>query len=196
MNFEWSDELLSLRKDAVAFGREVLSAGAQEDDRASRFPVDRWRRLSEWGYFGLAVPTPYGGAGMLPLDALLITEGLGEGCSDAGLLFSAAVQAWVVIPALLKFGTEEQKERCPPPLVAGEAIGAFAITEPDSGSDAFAMRTTARRVDDDGYSISGRKAFITNGPVADLVVCFAATGKGGALGGTTAFVIEHGTRGF
>jgi alkylation response protein AidB-like acyl-CoA dehydrogenase len=123
------------------------------------------------------------------VSGLLVTEGLGEGCTDGGLVFSATVQAWVVIRALLSFATDEQKARYLPGLIDGSAIGAFAITEPGSGSDAFAMRCRAERVEG-GWRLRGQKALVTNGPVADLIVCFAATGDGGPLGGTTAFVLD------
>src|SRR2546421_3418973 len=181
MDFEWPEESLNLRSEAVAFG-ESLNAGVLDDDREGRFPIEKWRQLAEWGYFGLRVPTEFGGTALDPLTGVLVAEGLGEGCRDGGLVFSAGVQAWVLTSGLLKYGSEEQKQRYLPGLVAGSVIGALAITEPDSGSDAFAMRTRATKVDG-GWSLAGRKTYITNGPAADLVICFAATGEGGALGG-------------
>jgi len=181
MDFDWPEESLTLRREAVEFGRS-LNAGILEDDRAGRFPVEKWKRLAEWGYLGLRAPAEFGGGDVDPLTGLLVTEGLGEGCEDGGLVFSATVQAWVLVPGLMTYGTEEQKQRHLPGLAAGTTIGALAITEPDTGSDAFAMRTRARQVDG-GWSLAGRKAYITNGPAADLVFCFAATGEGGALGG-------------
>ena len=195
MDFEWSDELRSLRGDAAEFGRKVLGEGIRDDDRAGRFPLEKWQKLAEWGYFGLCVPEDFGGAGHELLAGIAVNEGLGEGCPDGGLLFSATVQAWVVLPALLKFGSEEQLRRWVPPLASGAGIGAFAITEPDSGSDAFAMRTRAEAVDG-GWRLNGRKSFVTNGPIADVVICFAASGQSGAIGGTTAFIVEKETDGY
>jgi len=151
MDFDWPEESLSLRREAVDFGKS-LNAGILEDDRTGRFPVEKWQRLADWGYLGLPVPTEFGGGDVDPLTGLLVTEGLGEGCEDGGLVFSAAVQAWVMVPGLLSYGTEEQKQRHLPGLAAGSTIGALAITEPDSGSDAFAMRTRASRVDG-GWSL-------------------------------------------
>jgi len=124
------------------------------------------------------------------MSALLVTEGLGEGCLDGGLVFSAVVQAWVIVPMLLRFGTEEQKRRYLPGLTSGSTIGALAITEPDSGSDAFAMRTRAERTEDGDWRIHGAKSYTTNGPIADLIVCFARTGAGGSLGGSSAFLLS------
>ena len=193
MDFEWSEESLNLRAEAVAFGKS-LNDGVLEDDRTGRFPAEKWQRLADWGYFGLRVPAEHGGAEMDLLSGLLVTEGLGEGCEDGGLVFSAAVQAWVLTSGLLTYGTEDQNRRYLPGLAAGTTMGALAITEPESGSDAFAMRTRAVKVDG-GWSLTGRKTFITNGPAADLVICFAATGAGGVLGGITVFLVEADTPG-
>jgi alkylation response protein AidB-like acyl-CoA dehydrogenase len=189
VDFDWSDEQTVLREQAVRFGREVLDSGVVADDRLGRFPLEKWQRLADWGYFGLAVPAELGGAGIDPMTGLLISEGMGEGCQDFGLLFSASVQAWVVIVALLRYGTEPQVARHLSGLMAGTTIGALAITEPDSGSDAMALRTTAREVPG-GWLLRGRKAYITNAPIADLVVCFASTGEQQLLGGVSAFLVE------
>jgi alkylation response protein AidB-like acyl-CoA dehydrogenase len=199
MDFEWDPESRSLRAAAFEFGQS-LNAGALEDDRAGRFREDKWERLAEWGYLGLCAPKQFGGAGADPLTGLLVTEALAESCQDGGLLFSAAVQAWVVMPALLRHGSEEHKRRYLPALVDGSSIGAIAITEPEAGSDAFAMRTRATSAEG-GFSLHGRKTMVTNGPVADVVVCFAATGDGAAasqaplLGGTSVFVVDTATPG-
>ena len=155
MDFEWDTESLSLRSAAIEFGKS-LNGGTTDDDRAGRFREDKWARLAEWGYLGLCVPKEFGGAGSDPMTGLLVTEGLGQSCQDGGLLFSAAVQAWVVIPALLRHGSDEQKRRYLPALADGSLIGAIAITEPEAGSDAFAMRTRATAVQG-GWSLAGRK---------------------------------------
>jgi alkylation response protein AidB-like acyl-CoA dehydrogenase len=193
MDFEWDTESLSLRSAAVEFGSS-LNAGTADDDRASRFREDKWSRLAEWGYLGLCVPKELGGAGADPMTGLLVTEALGQSCHDGGLLFSAAVQAWVVLPALLRYGSDEQKRRYVPRLADGSTIGAIAITEPDAGSDAFAMRTRATAVEG-GWSLSGRKTMITNAPAADLVLCFALTGAGGVLGGISVLLVDVATPG-
>jgi alkylation response protein AidB-like acyl-CoA dehydrogenase len=193
MDFDWGEDRLSLRAEAVALGQR-LNDGITEDDRRARFPVEKWQQLAEWGYFGLCAPANFGGAGLDPLTGLLVTEGLAEACEDGGLLFSAAVQAWVVIPALLRFATEEQRRACLPGLVEGSVIGALAVTEPECGSDVFAMRTRAVPTDG-GWTLSGRKAFVTNGPISNLVLCFAKTGEGGALGGASVFIVESDARG-
>ena len=192
MDFGWTPEQLELRTEAIAFARRVLDEGVDADDRDGRFPAEKWDKLASWGFFGLSVPSELGGAGLDLMSALLVTEGLGVGCSDGGLLFSASVQAWVVIPTILRFATEEQRRRHLPGLLDGSVIGALAVTEPESGSDAFAMKTVAERVEG-GWRLRGSKLFITNAPVADLVVCFARTGAG-ALG-ISAFLVETRTDG-
>ncbi|MCW2600025.1 MAG: acyl-CoA dehydrogenase [Frankiales bacterium] len=189
MEFGWSEEQSALREQAVRFGREMLDGGVLEDDLSGRFPAEKWRLLADWGYFGLAVPEELGGPGLDPMTGLLVTEGLAEGCQDFGLLFSASVQAWVVIGALLRFGTEDQLDRHLPGLADGTTVGALAITEPDCGSDALSLRTTAREVHG-GWLLRGRKAYVTNAPIADLVLCFASSGATQLLGGMSAFLVE------
>ena len=188
MDFHWTDEQLELRAEAAAFARTVLDKNVEADDRDGRFPAEKWDKLASWGFFGLSVPADLGGAGLDPMSALLVTEGLGVGCSDSGLLFSATVQAWVIIPTVLRFASEEQRRRYLPGLLDGSVIGALALTEPESGSDAFAMRTTAEPVEG-GWRLRGSKMYITNAPVARLLICFARTGEG-ALGGISAFLVD------
>ena len=192
MDFGWTPEQLELRTEAIAFARRVLDEDVDADDRDGRFPAEKWDKLASWGFFGLSVPSELGGAGLDLMSALLVTEGLGVGCSDGGLLFSASVQAWVVLPTFLRFATEEQQRRHLPGLLDGSVIGALAVTEPESGSDAFAMKTVAERVEG-GWRLRGSKLFITNAPVADLVICFARTGAGTL--GISAFLVETRTDG-
>ena len=194
MDFDWTDEQLRLRADAVAFGAEALSAEVGDDDRLGRFPREKWERLAAWGYLGLGMPAEYGGAGVDPMTALLVTEGLAEGCTDTGLLFSAVVQGWVVGTALMRFGSTEQKKEFLPRLADGSLIGSFAVSEAESGSDAFALQARAV-AHEDGWRLSGRKAWVTNGPVADLLVCFASTGARGFVGGVSAFLVDAGADG-
>ncbi|MGK5110407.1 acyl-CoA dehydrogenase family protein [Geodermatophilus sp. CPCC 205506] len=194
MDFDWSDEQLKLRQEALSFGAAALAEHVERDDRDGRFPREKWDALGSWGLFGLTVPEEHGGSGLDPMTALAVTEGLAEGCPDSGLVFSAIVQTWVLVPTFMRFATDEQRNRYLPGLVSGSLIGALAVTEPDSGSDAFAMKTRADPVDG-GWRLRGSKTYITNAPVADLVICFARTGEGGAMGGVSAFLLETGARG-
>ena len=120
-------------------------------------------------FFGLAYSVDLGLSGPHRMTALLVTEGLGEGCLDSGLVFSAVVQAWVIIPVLMRFGTEQQKSRDFPGLMSAATIGALAITVADTGSDAFAMRTRSSVPRTGGWRLRGSKTFTTNGLIAHLI---------------------------
>jgi alkylation response protein AidB-like acyl-CoA dehydrogenase len=122
-------------------------------------------------------------------------EGLGAGCRNGGLLFSLNAQIWAVQQPILNFGTIPQKEKYLRKLIAGETIGAHAMTEPDCGSDAYNLRTTAERTSG-GYLLNGVKKFITNGPVADVALVFATTNPKRGMWGITAFLVDRDTPGF
>lgn len=158
------------------------------------FWSEGWQRLASEGLIGLMVAPAYGGGGLDLIDALLIYEGLGHGCSDDGLLFACTSQALTLQPTLERFGTPEQKETWLPRLVAGKAFGAFAISELDAGSDAFAMATTAERTTD-GYILNGEKAWITMAPLADVFIVFATVAPERGRWGITAFVVDASTPG-
>jgi alkylation response protein AidB-like acyl-CoA dehydrogenase len=195
MDFAWTEEQLKFKQAAVEFARKELSAGLVERDRQAEFPREHWRKCAEFGVLGLAVPEAYGGSGADLLTAMLIMEGLGYGCADNGLIFAMNAQMWSVQHPILAFGNEAQKQQYLPGLCSGELIGAHGMSEPDSGSDAYSLRTRAQRADG-GYVLTGAKTFVTNAPVADLAVVFATVDPAKGIGGVTAFVVEQGTRGF
>jgi alkylation response protein AidB-like acyl-CoA dehydrogenase len=172
MDFAWTEEQLKFKQAAVEFARKELSAGLVERDRQAEFPREHWRKCAEFGVLGLAVPEAYGGSGADLLTAMLIMEGLGYGCADNGLIFAMNAQMWSVQHPILAFGNEAQKQQYLPGLCSGELIGAHGMSEPDSGSDAYSLRTRAQRADG-GYVLTGAKTFVTNAPVADLAVVFA-----------------------
>jgi len=122
-------------------------------------------------------------------------EGLGYGCHDSGLLFALNTHIWTCEVPIMNYGSREQKERYLPKLCDGTLIGGHAITEADSGSDAFSMRTTARK-EGDYYLLNGTKMFITNAPVADILLIFAMTNRAMSFAGVSAFIVEKGTPGF
>jgi hypothetical protein len=194
MDFSWTDEQLAYRKAAVDLGRQ-LNEGLIERDRAGELSRDGWRACASFGLQGLPMPEAYGGAAADILTTMLTMEGLGYGCRDNGLIFAINAQMWSVQMPLLDFGTPEQKARLLPPLVRGEWIGAHAMSEPDSGSDAYGLRTRAERRGD-GYLLNGTKTFVTNAPVADLTLVFATVDKAKGMWGVTAFLVERGTPGF
>ena len=163
-------------------------------DREGTFSWDDWRRCSKLGLCGLPAPVSLGGQGATRVATAGALEALGYECADRGLVFSLNAHLWSAVIPLWQFGSSVQQERYLARLCSGEWIGLHAITEPDSGSDAFALATTARR-DDGGYTLSGRKALITNAPVARVFLVFARSpGTEGPLG-VTAFIVDADTEG-
>ena len=196
MDFALTEEQRLLRDEIIRFARQELNDGAAERDRAQTFPRELWRRCGEMGLPGLPVPESLGGAGLDPLSCAIALEALGYGCTDGGLVFSICAHVLSCVVPIWTHGTDDQKRRYLPALCSGEHIGVHAMTEPGSGSDAFALRTVATAVDG-GYRLDGTKMFISNGPVADIVVVFAMTDAAkGYHGGVTAFIVEKGTSGF
>jgi alkylation response protein AidB-like acyl-CoA dehydrogenase len=194
MDFAWSKEQQELRETAYELGRS-LSAGTRERDRDAVFHRDGWNQLGAFGAHGMPIPTEYGGMGFDSLTTVGVFEALGHGCKDAGLLFSIHAHLWTLAAAIHLFGTEEQKRKWLPGLCNGTQIGGNAMSEPDSGSDAFSLRTTAVRRGD-RYVLNGSKVFVTNAPIADLVLVFATIDPAQGARGVTAFLVERGTKGF
>jgi hypothetical protein len=196
MDFTLSKDQLALRDNIVRFAREVLNKDVTERDRAQEFSRDLWKRCGEIGIQGLPVSEEYGGSGLDPLSCAVALEALGYGCHDGGLVFSLCAHLLSCVVPVFEFGTDAQKRRYLPGLCDGTLVGVHAMSEPGSGSDAFALKTRAE-IDGAGYRINGTKTFISNGPVADLVIVFALTDpKKGYYGGVTAFLVERTTPGF
>ena len=163
-------------------------------DGSETFPHDLWGRCAKFGILGLPVPEEHGGQGADVMTTLLALETLGYGCRDNGLIFSINAHMWSSAMPILRFGTAEQKAAYLPGLCDGSLIGVQGMTEPDTGSDAFALATRADD-DGDGFVLNGSKTFITNAPVADIFVVFAATNPAlGALG-LSAFLVDRATPG-
>jgi alkylation response protein AidB-like acyl-CoA dehydrogenase len=196
MDFALNEEQKLLRDNIVRFSREVLNEGVAERDREQTFSRELWRKCGEIGIQGLPVPEEYGGSGCDPLTCAIGLEALGYGCKDGGLVFSLCAHLLSCVVPLWQHGNEDQKRRYLPGLCDGTLVGVHAMTEPGSGSDAFALRTRAEP-DGSGFRVNGTKTFISNGPVADVVIVFAMTDpKKGYHGGVTAFLVENGAPGF
>jgi alkylation response protein AidB-like acyl-CoA dehydrogenase len=190
-------ELLEFRAHVVAFAQgELVSSAADriERDRAGEFWREGWDACGRFGIQGLPVPTELGGQGQDALTTAVARETLGAACEDGGLLFSINAHLWSAVTPVWKHGTPGQQERWLPGLCDGSLIGIHAVTEPDAGSDAFGM-TSRAEPDGDGWRITGRKTFISNAPVADLLIVFARTTPGTGPTGITAFMLERGTEG-
>ncbi|GGQ86178.1 acyl-CoA dehydrogenase family protein [Couchioplanes azureus] len=189
----WTEEQKALRAGLAAC-LPAVNEGHLERDAAARFPAEAWKLVADTGVLGLAVDERYGGLGQNLLTTMYVLEGLGEGCRDAGLSFSVSTHMVSTGVALQRFGSARLKAEYLPAVSAGTAIGAHAITEPDSGSDALAMRTRAIR-DGDHFVLNGSKAFVSNGPVADMVVVYARTHPDAGPLGITAFLVPADTPG-
>jgi alkylation response protein AidB-like acyl-CoA dehydrogenase len=195
MDFSLSAEQCELKEAAIAFARRELDGDLAKREEAGEFSREAWRACAKFGIQGLPVPAELGGGGADLLTAVLAMEALGYGCHDNGLIFSLNAQMWSLELPLVKFGTPAQQQAYLPGLVAGDLIGVHAMTEPDSGSDAFAMRTRAE-CRGDHYVLNGIKLYITNAPVADVVLVYAADPGQPRLAGVSAFLVEKGTPGF
>lgn len=196
VDFSLTPEQQRLRAEIVAFARSELNEGAAERDRDSQFSRELWCRCGGLKLPGLLVPEEYGGRGLDPLSATIALEALGYGCRDGGLTFAICAHLLACVVPIWKHGNEEQKRRYLPGLSDGTLIAANGMTEPASGSDAFAMATRAVP-EGDGFRLTGRKVFVSNGPVADIVVTYAVTdGERGFHGGITAFAVRRDTPGF
>lgn len=189
------EEQRELRDAVAAFARHSLNRRLGERDEQSVFDRDLWQACAGMGILGLPVPTEYGGLGARPTTIAAALEGLGYGCEDNGLIFSLNAQMWACEHPIVHFGSEEQKQRYLPGLCEGSLIAAHGMSEPGSGSDAFALATTANRVSD-GWVLDGSKTFVTNAPESELFVIFAMTDRKLGFAGLSAFLLERGTPGF
>lgn len=183
-----------LRQDIIAFAKQTLSDDLVARDRAGEFSRTLWQECARFGVQGLAMPEEFGGAGLDALSAMFAMEALGYACADQGLLFSLHAHMWAIQTPILRFGTDAQRQRWLPKLIDGTLIGAHAMSEPESGTDAFSLRTRAERKGD-RWVLNGSKTFVTNAPVGDLFLVFATTDRKKGMWGITGFLVERGTKG-
>lgn len=196
MDFAYSDEQKLLRDNITNFARRELNDDVIRRDREQVFSRDLWQKCASLGLMGLPVPEVYGGSNSDALTCAIALEALGYGCRDGGLVFSLSAHLLACVLPIMTHGDDDQKQRYLPGLVDGSLVGMHAITEPGSGSDSFAMKTTAQP-DGDGWVLNGTKTFISNGPVGDVCVVFAMTDAvKGYHGGVTGFIIDRQTPGF
>jgi alkylation response protein AidB-like acyl-CoA dehydrogenase len=195
LDFSLSAEQRELREAAVAFARRELDQDVAKRDAASEFSPEAWRACAKFGVQGMPVPPELGGGGADVLSTVLVMEGLGYGCHDNGLIFSLNAQMWSLEMPLVKFGSPAQRQAYLPGLVSGDLIGVHAMTEPDSGSDAFNMRTRVEQRGD-SYVLNGTKLYITNAPIADVVLVFASHPGRTPVAGVSAFLVDKGAPGF
>jgi butyryl-CoA dehydrogenase len=186
VDLELTPEQTMIRDTARELASREILPMAAEIDRQHRFPKEIVARLAELGLMGVAIPQEWGGAGMDTVSYALAVEEISRACASTGVIMS--VNNSLVCDPLLRFGSEPQKRTWLVPLAAGKQLGCFALSEPDAGSDAAGLKTTARR-QGDGWVLDGTKNFITNGPVADLAIVFAMTDPGQGSKGISAFLV-------
>lgn len=193
MKFTLSEEHEMMRKMVREFAENEVAPTAAERDEEERFDRTIFEKMAELGMAGIPWPEEYGGAGFDYLSYVIAVEELSRVDASIGVTLSAHISlaSWPIY----KFGSEEQKQKYLRPLAEGSKIGAYCLTEPGSGSDAAAMKTTATE-DGDHYVLNGNKIFITNGGEADIYVVFAQTNPELKHKGVTAFIVEKGTPGF
>ena len=194
MDFRFTEEQLMIQDVARRIAREKIAPSAEHFDRSGEFPLENIRTLGENGLMGIEVPAEYGGAGMDPISYVLAMIEIAAG--DAAHSTIMSVNNSLFCNGILTHGTEAQKQLYVRAIAEGAHIGAFALTEPQSGSDATAMRCRATKQADGRFVINGKKSWITSGPVAKYIVLFAMTDPDKSARGITAFIVDTDKPGF
>ena len=194
MDFAFNEEQLMIQDVARRIAQEKIGPSAEHHDRTGEFPLENIRLLGENGLMGIEVPDEYGGAGMDPVSYVLAMVEIAAG--DAAHSTIMSVNNSLFSAGILRRGTEEQKQTYVRAIAEGREIGAFALTEPQSGSDATAMRCRAVKQADGTFVINGKKSWITSGPVAKYIVLFAITEPEKGARGITAFIVDTARPGF
>ncbi len=192
-SFALSDEHEMIRQAARDFATKEIAPIAAEYDETGDFPFETIKKMGEMGFMGIEVPEAYGGAGMDTMAYILALEEICKVDASHGAIMS--VNNSLYNYGILRFGTELQKQKFLVPVATGEAIGAYSLTEPMSGSDAGTMRSRAV-LEGDHYVINGRKSWVTSGPVADYIVLFSMTDPEASHRGITAFLIDASQPGY
>lgn len=193
MDTALSEKHRLVRRSVRRFCERELKPIAKEIDREARFPWEVVEKMGKLGYFGIQVPRALGGADLDSMSYAIIIEEISRDCAGLGLCVT--VHNSVAVYPILTFGSEEQKQKWVPPLARGEKIGAFCLTEPNAGSDAAGIESTAI-LDGGSYVVNANKAFVTNGGVADICLMFVQTNPGGDRKEISVIVAERGTQGF
>ncbi len=193
MDFELSEEQRMFKEAAAQFAQERLFPKAAEFEEKEELPAELLGELADLGYFGMLLPEEYGGTGMDFISYAATLEELSKGCAGLGVLLS--VHNSLVCEAIFKYGTDQQKKKYLPRLAKGEMIGAYSLTEPQAGTDAGNLKTTAT-LKDGQYIVNGTKSFVSNGKIAGLVVVFCLTDPSAKSKGISALLVERGTSGF
>jgi len=195
MDLFLNEEQKAIVEEIKNFSRKELNDGITQDYVSGCFPIEKWKKCAAMKIMALPFPEGYSGCNADILTTAVSLKALSYGCKDAGLVHAIATQILCGLQ-ILHFGSEEQKEKFLPGICNGDIIAAQAITEPNSGSDAFAMQTKAVK-SNGNYVLNGTKIFITNGPIADIAIVFAVTSQmKKILGGISCFIAEKDFKGF
>ncbi len=192
LNFELGLDIALLRESVRAFAQSEIAPRAAEIDRSDRFPSDLWRKLGALGVLGMTAREQYGGAGLGYTAHMVAMEEISRASASVGLSYGA--HSNLCVNQIQRNGSEAQKKKYLPGLIAGEQVGALAMSEPNAGSDVMGMKTRAER-SGNRYVINGTKMWITNGPECDVLIVYARSGDEAAQG-LSAFLVERGMRGF
>lgn len=192
MLFKLTDEQVMIQSMVREFSRKVVAADAAERDRTKEFPAHIFKQMGELGLMGMMIPVEYGGEGADTISYVLALSEIAYSCASTSVVMS--VQNSIVCESILKYGTEDQKQEFLVPLASGKIIGAFALTEPDAGSDPVSQSTTAVR-DGDHYILNGTKRFITSGKNSSAVIVTAKTDEAARHKGISAFLLAKDTPG-
>ena len=195
MEFDWSTEQRELYDSVISFCEERLQHDVAELDAAGSFPGDAWRSCAEFGIQGWSAPEELGGKGYPVTTVAYLMEAFGYACQDNGLAFALGAQVWGVQTAIEHFGSDAQIAKYLQGLVNGSLIGAYAMTEEGSGSDAFGISATAI-ADRNEFVISGEKVLITFAPIADFAIVFAKSDVDAGRWGISAFLVDADTQGY
>jgi len=193
MDFGLTREQEMIKKMVREFAQNEVKPLAAEIDETEEFPWENVKKMARYGLMGIPFPTKYGGAGGDYLSYILAVEELSKVCATTGVILSAHTS--LCCGCIYENGNEDQKMKYLVPLNKGELVGAFALTEPNAGTDASGQQTVAVK-DGDEYILNGSKIFITNGATADVFIVFAMTDRSKGVRGITAFIVEKGTKGF
>lgn len=193
LNFGLGETTDLLRDTVMTFSADEIAPLAEATDRDNLFPRQLWPKLGELGLLGITVEEDYGGSGMGYLEHCVAMEEISRASASVGLSYGA--HSNLCVNQIRRNGREDQKRRYLPKLISGEHVGALAMSEPGAGSDVVGMRTRAEKKGD-RYVLNGSKMWITNGPVAEVLVVYAKTDPGAGSRGITAFLIEKGFKGF
>lgn len=193
MDFKFTREQELVGQMLKEFVEKEVKPIAAHIDETEEFPAENVKKMAKLGIMGIPFPKEYGGAGGDDISYIMAVEELAKSCASTSVILSAhtSLCCWPIF----KYGTDEQKQKYLPGLLKGDKLGAFALTEPNAGTDAASQQTIAK-IDGEDYILNGSKVFITNGGYADVFVIFAMTDKSKGTKGITAFILEKGTKGF